>query len=97
MHSAMASVLDMAHSIVLMSSPVIDATRSASATLDWLMQHGHSGLLREERVVLSATRPGSPGPKLDMVYEFFEACCRSIHYIPSDPHVAKGSTSTSGC
>ncbi len=42
MHSAMAGVLDLAHAIVLVSSPAIDAARSASATLDWLMQHGHS-------------------------------------------------------
>ncbi len=90
MHSAMAGVLDLAHSIVLVSSPAIDAVRSASATLDWLMQHGHSGLVREGHVVLSAARPGSAALKLDKVYEFFEARCRSIHFIPFDPHLAEG-------
>jgi len=90
MHSAMAGVLDLAHAIVLVSSPAMDAARSASATLDWLMQHGHSTLVREAHVVLSSSRPGSAGMKLDKVYEHFEARCRSIHHIPFDPHLAEG-------
>lgn len=90
MHSAMAGVLDLAHTIVLVSSPAIDAARSASATLDWLMQHGHSALVREAHVVLSASRPGSAALKLDKVYEHFEARCRSVHLIPFDPHLAEG-------
>jgi MinD-like ATPase involved in chromosome partitioning or flagellar assembly len=90
MHSAMAGVLDLAHTIVLVSSPAIDAARSASATLDWLMQHGHSALVREAHVVLSASRPGSAALRLDKVYEHFEARCRSVHLIPFDPHLAEG-------
>jgi MinD-like ATPase involved in chromosome partitioning or flagellar assembly len=90
MHSAMAGVLDLAHAIVLVSSPAMDAARSASATLDWLMQHGHSTLVREAHVVLSSSRPGSAAMKLDKVYEHFEARCRSIHHIPFDPHLAEG-------
>lgn len=90
MHSAMVGVLDLAHTIVLVSSPAIDAARSASATLDWLMQHGHSGLVRDAHVVLSASRPGSAGLNLDKVYEHFEARCRSIHMVPFDPHLAEG-------
>jgi len=90
MHSAMAGVLDLAHSIVLVSTLAIDAVRSASATLDWLMQHGHSDLARQGHVVLSATRPGSPTLKVDKAYEFFAARCRSIHVIPFDPHLANG-------
>jgi MinD-like ATPase involved in chromosome partitioning or flagellar assembly len=90
MHSAMAGILDLAHSIVLVSSPALDAARSASATLDWLMQHGHSGLVREAHVVLSDSRPGSAALKLDKVYEHFEPRCRSIHLIPFDPHLGEG-------
>jgi MinD-like ATPase involved in chromosome partitioning or flagellar assembly len=90
MHSAMAGVLDLAHSIVLVSSPTIDAVRSLSATVDWLMQHGHSGLVREGHVVLSSIRPRSPRLRLDKVCEFFETRCRSIHFIPFDPHLAEG-------
>ena len=46
MHSAMAGVLDLANAVVLVGSPAIDAARSASATLDWLAQHGHGALVR---------------------------------------------------
>jgi MinD-like ATPase involved in chromosome partitioning or flagellar assembly len=90
MHSAMAGVLELAHSIVLVSSPAIDAIRSASATLEWLIQHGHSRLVREGHVVLSAARQGSATVKLNQVCEFFEARCRSIHVVPFDPHLGEG-------
>jgi MinD-like ATPase involved in chromosome partitioning or flagellar assembly len=90
MHSAMAGVLDLAHTIVLVSSPAMDAARSASATLDWLMQHGHSGLVREAHVVLSASRPGSAALKLDKLHDHFAARCRSIHFIPFDQHLGEG-------
>lgn len=90
MHSAMAGVLDLANAIVLVSSPSIDAARSASATLDWLSQHGHAGLVRSAHVVFSASKPGSAALKLDKVVEHFEARCESIHVIPFEPHLAEG-------
>jgi MinD-like ATPase involved in chromosome partitioning or flagellar assembly len=90
MHSAMSGVLDLAHTIVLVTSPAIDAARSASATLDWLVQHGRGDLVREAHVVLSASRPGSATLKLDKVFEHFEARCASIHVIPFEPHLAEG-------
>jgi MinD-like ATPase involved in chromosome partitioning or flagellar assembly len=90
MHSAMAGVLELAHAIVLVSSPAIDAARSASATLDWLEQHGYGDLVREAHVVLSASHPGSPTLKLDKVFEHFKARCGSMHVIPFEPHLAEG-------
>jgi MinD-like ATPase involved in chromosome partitioning or flagellar assembly len=90
MHSAMAGVLALAHSMVLVSSPALDAVSSASATLNWLMQHGHSRLVRQGHVVLSTARPGSQALKLDKVCDFSEARCQSIHVIPFDPHLAEG-------
>jgi MinD-like ATPase involved in chromosome partitioning or flagellar assembly len=90
MHSAMTGVLELAHSIVVVSSPAIDAARSASATLDWLVQHGRGDLVREAHVVLSASRPGSATLKLDKVFEHFDARCASIHVIPFEPHLAEG-------
>ncbi|BBY46749.1 hypothetical protein MARA_01790 (plasmid) [Mycolicibacterium arabiense] len=90
MHSAMTGVLDLADAIVLVTSPAIDAARSASATLDWLVEHGRGDLVRDAQVVLSASRPGSPALKLDKVCEHFEARSGSIHVIPFDPHLAEG-------
>jgi MinD-like ATPase involved in chromosome partitioning or flagellar assembly len=90
MHSAMAGVLDLANAIVLVTSPAIDAARSASTTLDWLTQHGRGDLVRETDVVFSAAKPGSAALKLDKVIEHFEARCHSIHMIPFEPHLAQG-------
>jgi MinD-like ATPase involved in chromosome partitioning or flagellar assembly len=90
MHSAMTGVLDLAHAIVVVSSPALDAARSASATLDWLMNHGYSGLVRESHLVLSAARPGDTAVRMDKVYEHFESRCRSVHLIPFDSHLAEG-------
>ncbi|CAN5198111.1 hypothetical protein BH11ACT6_BH11ACT6_54500 [soil metagenome] len=90
MHSAMAGVLDMAHAIVLVSSPAIDAARSASATLDWLARHGYSTLASDAHVVLSGSRRGAAAQHFDKVYDHFAARCSSIHLIPFEPHLATG-------
>ena len=90
MHSAMAGVLDLAHAIVLVSSPALDAARSASATLEWLTNHGYGGLVREAHVVLSASGPGSAAVRMDKLREHFSAKCRSVHLIPFDSHLAEG-------
>ena len=90
MHSAMRGVLDLAHAVVLVSSPALDAARSASATLEWLTQHGYSDLVREAHLVLSASRPGGTAVRMDKVYEHFESRCRSVHLIPFDSHLAEG-------
>jgi MinD-like ATPase involved in chromosome partitioning or flagellar assembly len=90
MHSAMAGVLDLADAIVLVSSPSIDSARSASAALDWLMQHGHQRLVREAHVVLSASQSGSAVLDLDKVVEHFQARCGSIHMVPFERHLAEG-------
>lgn len=91
MHSAMTGILDLANAIVLVTSPAIDGARSASATLDWLAQHGHAALVREAHVVLTAPKPGSAAVKLDKVVEHFAARCRSTHVIPFERHLAAGS------
>ena len=90
MHSSMASVLDLAHALVLVSSPAVDAARSAAATLDWLTQHGYGMLARESHVVLSGAQSGSGTTAFDEVFEYFEARSGSIHVVPFEPHLARG-------
>ncbi|MDL9937762.1 AAA family ATPase [Gordonia sp. ABSL1-1] len=91
-HSAMGGVLDLAHAIVLVTTPAMDAARSASATLDWLNLHGHSRLAREAHVVMSSSRPSPSGQvSPEKIIAHFEARCRSIHLIPFDQHLAEGS------
>ncbi|MDF0530896.1 MinD/ParA family protein [Tsukamurella sp. 8F] len=90
MHSAMKSVLDEANAIVLVSSPAIDAARSASATLDWLDLHGYGRLVQRAVVVLSSSRPGAPTVDVDQLTQHFLGRTRAVHRIPFDDHLAEG-------
>lgn len=90
MHSAMAGVLDLANTLVLVSSPALDGAQSASATLDWLELHGYGRLASNAVVVISA--PSSPKAAVDMdsLIAHFAARTRAVHVVPYDPHLAEG-------
>nr|WP_067674209.1 MinD/ParA family protein [Nocardia miyunensis] len=90
MHSAMAGVLELAHSLVLISSSAIDGARSAAATLDWLSLHGHDHLVRNAVVVINLPRPGSPNVGIQQLREYFLSRCRAVHIIPYDAHLSEG-------
>ncbi|MBF6356171.1 MinD/ParA family protein [Nocardia higoensis] len=90
MHSAMTGVLDLAHSLVLVSSAAIDGARSAAATLDWLSLHGHDHLVRNAVVVINLPREGSPNVGVQQLREYFLARCRAVHIIPYDAHLSEG-------
>lgn len=89
MHSAMAGVLDLANTLILVTSPALDGAQSASATLDWLNLHGYDRLAANAVVVVS-----SPSPKvavqMDSVVGHFAARTRAVHVIPYDSHLAEG-------
>ncbi len=61
MHSAMRGVLDVADSLVVVSSSSIDGARSASATLDWLDAHGYGDLVARSTAVINYVRRSSGG------------------------------------
>ncbi|MGW4246320.1 nucleotide-binding protein [Nocardia sp. NPDC004722] len=90
MHSAMAGVLDLAHSLVLISSSAIDGARSAAATLDWLSLHGHDHLVRNAVVVINLPRPGAPSVGINQLRDYFLSRCRAVHIIPYDSHLGEG-------
>ncbi|MDF2825501.1 MAG: secretion protein EspI [Mycobacterium sp.] len=90
MHSSMASVLELAHTLVLVSSPAADAARSAVATLDWLTEHGHGRLARESHMVFSGVQAGSGSVGFGEMYQCFQERSRSVHVIPFEPHLARG-------
>uniref|UniRef100_UPI000A7EC90D nucleotide-binding protein n=2 Tax=Nocardia amamiensis TaxID=404578 RepID=UPI000A7EC90D len=90
MHSAMTGVLDLAHSLVLISSAAIDGARSAAATLDWLSLHGHDHLVRNAVVVINLPREGSPNVGVQQLREYFLSRCRAVHIIPYDQHLSEG-------
>jgi len=58
MHDAMGGVLDLANSLVLVTSPAIDGARSAWSTLDWLEAHGFGHLVERTVVAICSSRAG---------------------------------------
>ncbi|PHV65647.1 AAA family ATPase [Williamsia muralis] len=89
-HSAMNGVLDMANSLILVTSPAIDGARSAGATLDWLQAHGFGHLVSGAVVVLSSSRPGASTIDTGQLSAHFLTRCRAVQQIPFDDHLAEG-------
>lgn len=90
MHSAMKGVLDVADSLVVVSSGSVDGARSASATLDWLEAHGYGDLVKRSVVVINSVRPKGSSVDLDKLAAHFGAKVRSVCRIPFDPHLEEG-------
>jgi MinD-like ATPase involved in chromosome partitioning or flagellar assembly len=90
MHSAMKGVLDIADSLVIVSSGSVDGARSASATLDWLDVHGYRDLVARSVAVINSVRPRAGSVDLDKLSQHFGARCRAVCRIPFDPHLEEG-------
>ncbi|MFT4125624.1 MAG: AAA family ATPase [Gordonia sp. (in: high G+C Gram-positive bacteria)] len=90
MHSAMKGVLDLAHGIVLVTSPALDGAQSASTTLDWLVHHGYEQLVAQSVVVISSAKPGGVPIDTDAMTQHFLGKTRAVHAIPYDKHLAEG-------
>ncbi|GAA4812462.1 MinD/ParA family protein [Actinomycetospora chlora] len=90
MHSAMKGVLDVADSLLIVSSASIDGARSASATLDWLDAHGYRDLVSRSVAVINYVRRSSGNVDLDRVADHFAARCRAVVRMPFDPHLEEG-------
>ena len=90
MHSAMKGVLDIADSLVIVSSGSVDGARSASATLDWLDVHGYRDLVSRSVAVINSVRPRAGSVDLDKLAQHFGARCRAVCRIPFDPHLEEG-------
>ncbi|MEU4312631.1 AAA family ATPase [Nocardia sp. NPDC024068] len=90
MHSAMAGVLQLAHSLVLISPTAIDGAQSASATLDWLSLHGYHHLVQNAVVVINSPRDGTPNIDVQQLRQYFLSRCRAVHMVPFDPHMSEG-------
>ncbi|MGV9713781.1 MinD/ParA family ATP-binding protein [Gordonia sp. NPDC003424] len=89
-HSAMNGVLDLANSIILVSSPALDGARSAGSTLDWLEAHGYGHLVSSAVVVLSSSRPGASTIDTNQLAQHFLTRCRAVQQIPFDDHLSEG-------
>jgi MinD-like ATPase involved in chromosome partitioning or flagellar assembly len=90
MHSAMKGVLDVADSLLIVSSASIDGARSASATIDWLDAHGYRDLVARSVAVINYVRRSSGNVDLDRVADHFAARCRAVVRLPFDGHLEEG-------
>jgi putative peptide zinc metalloprotease protein len=83
-------VLAAADQIVVVSTASLDTARAASATLDWLEDHGYEQLAASAVAVLNSIR-GEPGAvDIDRIEAHFAARCRACIRIPWDPHLDSG-------
>nr|WP_253772009.1 AAA family ATPase [Goodfellowiella coeruleoviolacea] len=90
MHSAMRGVLDLADSLVIVSSGSVDGAQSAAATLDWLDAHGYRDLVAKSVAVINSVRPTAGKVDLTKLAAHFGARCRAVCRIPFDPHLEEG-------
>jgi len=88
-HSAMAGILELANSLIVVGAPTVDGASRAAKTLDWLLAHGHSGLATDALVVLGHDRVSADVDDR-RIRAYFSARCRAVVDIPHDPHLATG-------
>jgi putative peptide zinc metalloprotease protein len=88
--SAAQGVLEVADQAVIVSAASLDAARAASATLDWLEDHGHYEIASSAVAVLNGIRVDSRGVDVERIQEHFSARCRACICIPWDPHLDIG-------
>ena len=88
--SANQGVLGAADQIVVVSGGSLDTARAASATLDWLEDHGREELAASAVVVLNGIRSEGGAVDLDRIEEHFASRCRACICIPWDRHLDTG-------
>lgn len=89
LHSAMKGALDVADSLIVVSSASVDGAHSASMTYDWLTAHGYSDLVSRAVTVIGAVRPTESVDQEQLVAHF-KARSRAVVTVPYDEHLATG-------
>ncbi|WP_070198937.1 SCO5717 family growth-regulating ATPase [Streptomyces oceani] len=90
LYSAMRGVLDLAHQLIIISTPSVDGASSASTTLDWLSAHGYSDLVQRGITVISGVRETGKMIKVDDIVAHFQTRCRGVINVPFDEHLSAG-------
>ncbi|GGZ39434.1 SCO5717 family growth-regulating ATPase [Streptomyces poonensis] len=90
LYSAMRGVLDLAHQLIIISTPSVDGASSASTTLDWLSANGFADLVQRSVTVISGVRETGKMIKVEDIVAHFETRCRGVVVIPFDEHLAAG-------
>ncbi|ONK10829.1 SCO5717 family growth-regulating ATPase [Streptomyces sp. MP131-18] len=90
LYSAMRGVLDLAHQLIIVSTPSVDGASSASTTLDWLAAHGYGSLVQRSITVISGVRETGKLVKVEDIVAHFKTRCRGVVVAPFDEHLAAG-------
>ncbi|WP_407703475.1 MinD/ParA family ATP-binding protein, partial [Streptomyces triticirhizae] len=90
LYSAMRGVLDLAHQLIIVSTPSVDGASSASTTLDWLAAHGYGDLVRRSITVISGVRETGRLVRVEDIVAHFQTRCRGVVVAPFDEHLAAG-------
>ncbi len=90
LYSAMRGVLDLAHQLIIISTPSVDGASSASTTLDWLSAYGYADLVSGSITVISGVRETGKMIKVEDIVSHFETRCRGVVVVPFDEHLAAG-------
>ncbi|SBW17300.1 chromosome partitioning ATPase-like protein [Candidatus Protofrankia californiensis] len=90
LHSAMPAILELADTLVIVSSSSADGGSSASATLDWLEAHGYAEQVRNAVTVISTFPANRESVDLETLEQHFAARTRRVVRVPYDPHLAVG-------
>ena len=90
LHSALQAAVEVADSLLIITSSSIDGARSAKATMEWLEAHGHRELVARSVTVITGVGARNDAVDLDTVERFFASHTRAVVRIPFDPHLADG-------
>ncbi|MDL5160419.1 AAA family ATPase [Actinomycetospora termitidis] len=90
LHSALQAAVEVADSLLIITSASIDGARSAKATMEWLEAHGHRELVARSVTVITGVGARNAAVDLDTVERFFASHTRAVVRVPFDPHLADG-------
>lgn len=89
MHDTVEGALSHTDTLVVVTSPTIDAADRAKNTLDWLVEHNHGHLVKDAVIAVSCDR-SSKEVDSQQILEYFQLRCRAVVQVPYDPHLATG-------
>ena len=90
LHSALQAAVEVADSLLIVTSASIDGARAAQATVGWLEAHGFGELVARSVTVITGVRARAGTVDLDAVERYFAAHTRAVVRIPYDRHLDEG-------
>ena len=90
-NAALGASLEVADSLLIVTTASIDGLRAAESTVKWLTAHGHAELLaRSVTVINRVPARASSSVDLDAAQSYFAAHTREVVRVPFDPELDVG-------